>query len=173
MTQGTKPSATHTPTPAPAGTAAKKSAPPVRISIHQKHEESQPEEAAPATPAILDTPFTIEALTAAWLEYTQTIPTEVLLVNTMQSCRPQLIDDHTFVVSVDSQIQVDCINEHFHELMLYLQTALKNNQFSMQLRIYQTGEKDIIFSPKDVLIKMIEKNPDPKNLYDTFDLEIA
>ncbi len=173
MTPGTKPSATHTPAPAPAGTAAKKSAPPVRISIHQKHEESQPEEAAPATPAILDTPFTIEALTAAWLEYTQTIPTEVLLVNTMQSCRPQLIDDHTFVVSVDSQIQVDCINEHFHELMSYLQTALKNNQFSMQLRIYQTGEKDIIFSPKDVLIKMIEKNPDVKNLYDTFDLEIA
>ena len=173
MTPGIKPSATHMPAPAPAGTAAKKSAPPVRISIHQKHEESQPEEAAPATPAILDTPFTIEALTAAWLEYTQTIPTEVLLVNTMQSCRPQLIDDHTFVVSVDSQIQVDCINEHFHELMSYLQTALKNNQFSMQLRIYQTGEKDIIFSPKDVLIKMIEKNPDVKNLYDTFDLEIA
>jgi hypothetical protein len=36
-----------------------------------------------------------------------------------------------------------------------------------------SGEKEIIFSPKDVLMKMIEKNPDIKNLYDTFDLEIA
>ena len=94
-------------------------------------------------------------------------------VNTMQSCRPQLVDPKNFVVSVDSQIQVDHINEHFHELMSFLQNALKNNQFSMQLRINQPGEKEIIFSPKDVLMKMIEKNPDIKNLYDTFDLEIA
>lgn len=65
------------------------------------------------------------------------------------------------------------INEHFHELMSFLQNALKNNQFSMQLRINQPGEKEIIFSPKDVLMKMIEKNPDIKNLYDTFNLEIA
>ncbi len=170
--QSTRPGTTHTPTPAPAASAAKKAAP-VRISIHQKHEESQPQENTPATPKILDTPFTIEALTAAWLGYTQTIPTEVLLVNTMQSCRPQLIDNHTFSVSVDSQIQVDCINEHFHELMSFLQNKLQNNQFSMQLRINQSGEKEIIFSPKDVLVKMIEKNPDVKDLYDTFDLEIA
>ena len=91
----------------------------------------------------------------------------------MQSCRPQLVDPKNFVVSVDSQIQVDHINEHFHELMSFLQNALKNNQFFMQLRINQPGEKEIIFSPKDVLMKMIEKNPDIKNLYDTFDLEIA
>lgn len=32
----------------------------------------------------------------------------------------------------------------------------------MQLRINQPGEKEIIFSPKDVLMKMIEKNPDIK-----------
>ena len=157
----------------PTSASPSKKAAPVRISIHQKPAEATQEEQAPATQTVLDTPFTGEALDAAWLAYTQTIPTEVVLVNTMKSCRPKLLDSHTFVVSVDSQIQVDCINEHFHELMAFLQNALKNNQFSMQLRINQPGEKEIIFSPKDVLVKMIEKNPDIKNLYDTFDLEIA
>ena len=156
-----------------APTQTRKAAPPTRISIHQKPAESVAEENTSTVQTVLDTPFTAEALTTAWLEYAKTIPTEVVLVNTMQSCRPQLVDPKNFVVSVDSQIQVDHINEHFHELMSFLQNALKNNQFSMQLRINQPGEKEIIFSPKDVLMKMIEKNPDIKNLYDTFDLEIA
>lgn len=163
---------THKPAAAAPAAQSRKAAP-VRISIHQKPAEAAPTEQAAAAQAVLDTPFTEEALNTAWLAYTQTIPTEVVLVNTMQSCRPKLFDPRTFVVSVDSQIQVNCINEHFHELMSFLQNALKNNQFSMQLRINQPGEKEIIFSPKDVLKKMIEKNPDIKNLYDTFDLEIA
>lgn len=163
---------THKPAAAAPAAQSRKAAP-VRISIHQKPAEAAPAEQAAAAQAVLDTPFTEEALNTAWLAYTQTIPTEVVLVNTMQSCRPKLLDPRTFVVSVDSQIQVSCINEHFHELMSFLQNALKNNQFSMQLRINQPGEKEIIFSPKDVLKKMIEKNPDIKNLYDTFDLEIA
>ena len=163
---------THKPAAAAPASQSRKAAP-VRISIHQKPAEAAPTEQAAAAQAVLDTPFTEEALNTAWLAYTQTIPTEVVLVNTMQSCRPKLLDPRTFVVSVDSQIQVSCINEHFHELMSFLQNALKNNQFSMQLRINQPGEKEIIFSPKDVLKKMIEKNPDIKNLYDTFDLEIA
>ena len=163
---------THKPAAAAPAAQSRKAAP-VRISIHQKPAEAAPTEQAAAAQAVLDTPFTEEALNTAWLAYTQTIPTEVVLVNTMQSCRPKLLDPRTFVVSVDSQIQVNCINEHFHELMSFLQNALKNNQFSMQLRINQPGEKEIIFSPKDVLKKMIEKNPDIKNLYDTFDLEIA
>ncbi|OUN72464.1 DNA polymerase III subunit gamma/tau [Barnesiella sp. An55] len=158
---------------APAQSAQSRKAAPMRISIHQKPAEATHEEQAAAKQVVLDTPFTEEALNTAWLAYTQTIPTEVVLVNTMQSCRPKLLDPRTFIVSVDSQIQVNCINEHFHELMSFLQNALKNNQFSMQLRINQPGEKEIIFSPKDVLKKMIEKNPDIKNLYDTFDLEIA
>lgn len=163
---------THKPAAAAPAAQSRKAAP-VRISIHQKPAEAAPAEQAAAAQAVLDTPFTEEALNTAWLAYTQTIPTEVVLVNTMQSCRPKLLDPRTFVVSVDSQIQVNCINEHFHELMSFLQDSLKNNQFSMQLRINQPGEKEIIFSPKDVLKKMIEKNPDIKNLYDTFDLEIA
>ena len=163
---------THKPAASAPASQSRKAAP-VRISIHQKPAEAAPTEQAAAAQAVLDTPFTEEALNTAWLAYTQTIPTEVVLVNTMQSCRPKLLDPRTFVVSVDSQIQVNCINEHFHELMSFLQNALKNNQFSMQLRINQPGEKEIIFSPKDVLKKMIEKNPDIKNLYDTFDLEIA
>ena len=163
---------THKPAAAAPAAQSRKAAP-VRISIHQKPAEAAPTEQAAAAQAVLNTPFTEEALNTAWLAYTQTIPTEVVLVNTMQSCRPKLLDPRTFVVSVDSQIQVNCINEHFHELMSFLQDALKNNQFSMQLRINQPGEKEIIFSPKDVLKKMIEKNPDIKNLYDTFDLEIA
>lgn len=163
---------THKPAAAAPAAQSRKAAP-VRISIHQKPAEAAPAEQAATAQAVLDTPFTEEALNTAWLAYTQTIPTEVVLVNTMQSCRPKLLDPRTFVVSVDSQIQVSCINEHFHELMSFLQNALKNNQFSMQLRINQPGEKEIIFSPKDVLKKMIEKNPDIKNLYDTFDLEIA
>ena len=84
-----------------------------------------------------------------------------------------LVDVVHLNLGIDRHDEILGVDEHFHELMSFLQNALKNNQFSMQLRINQPGEKEIIFSPKDVLMKMIEKNPDIKNLYDTFDLEIA
>ncbi len=147
---------------------------PQRISIHQKQVEEIADEKQENSPqAILDTPITAEKLTAAWVEYTQTIPTEVVLVNTMKNCLPQLTDEKTFVVSVDSQIQINLINENHPAILAFLQEKLQNNQFTMQLRLNEPGEKEILFSPQEILVKMIESNPDLKNLYDTFELEIA
>ena len=65
-----------------APTQTRKAAPPTRISIHQKPAESVAEENTSTVQTVLDTPFTAEALTTAWLEYAKTIPTEVVLVNT-------------------------------------------------------------------------------------------
>ncbi len=156
-------------TPAPSRRAA-----PQRISIQQKTVEEVAEEAQTTAPqAILDSPITAEALTAAWLAYTQTIPTEVVLVNTMQNCLPLLSDEKTFVVSVDSQIQINLINESHVAILSFLQEKLQNNQFSMQLRLNEPGKKEILFSPQEILVKMIETNPDLKTLYDTFELGIA
>ena len=74
-----------------APTQTRKAAPPTRISIHQKPAESVAEENTSTVQTVLDTPFTAEALTTAWLEYAKTIPTEVVLVNTLPPTarRPQ------------------------------------------------------------------------------------
>ncbi len=162
------------PKPQPEPATSSRRAAPQRISIHQKQVEEVAEEKQDNTPqTILDTPITAEKLTAAWVEYTQTIPTEVVLVNTMQNCLPQLTDEKTFVVSVDSQIQINLINENHPAILAFLQEKLHNNQFTMQLRLNEPGEKEILFSPQEILVKMIESNPDLKTLYDTFELEIA
>ncbi len=167
----TAPATPRMPIPS-APAASHKAAPPKRISIHQKAVEENVEEKSQVQ-VELNTPFTEEALVKAWLEYATTIPTEVVLVNTMNSCHPKLVNEKQFIVSVDSQIQVDHINERINELMAYLQNTLQNNQFAMQLRINEPGEKEIIFSPRDVLMKMIENNPDVRTLFETFELEIA
>ncbi len=162
------------PKPQPEVAASSRRAAPQRISIHQKQVEEIADEKQENSPqAILDTPITAEKLTAAWVEYTQTIPTEVVLVNTMKNCLPQLTDEKTFVVSVDSQIQINLINENHPAILAFLQEKLQNNQFTMQLRLNEPGQKEILFSPQEILVKMIESNPDLKNLYDTFELEIA
>ncbi len=161
------------PQPEAAPTLSRRGAP-QRISIHQKTAEEVVEEKQESAPqAILNTPLTTEGLTAAWLAYTQTIPTEVVLVNTMKNCLPQLSDEKTFIVSVDSQIQIDLINDNHISILTFLQEKLHNNQFTMQLRLNEPGEKEVLFSPQEILVKMIESNPDLKIFYDTFGLEIA
>ena len=73
----------------------------------------------------MNTPFDEKMLTEAWLKFTQTIPTEALLIKTMQLCLPHLLDSQTFEVAVENPDQIERLNQKAPDLLLFLKKQLK------------------------------------------------
>ena len=146
---------------------------PPRISIKLGGQAQEEEQQAQAPQVILNTPFTQEQLQTSWLHFTETISTEVALVNTMRSSLPYMLDQTRFEVAVENKMQVELLNNRGTELMEFLKQELRNNQITMQTKINEKGESQKIFGPKELFQHMAEKNSSLKDLADTFGLEMA
>jgi len=147
-------------------------APSPRISIRNAV-KTAPQETVKRTVEVWNTPFDETKLREAWVRYTDTIPTEVALVNTMRSCLPVLGANYQFEIVVDNQMQIDMLREHGVSLNQFLQRELHNTQFTMKLRESEQTESQKIFGPKETVVRMTEKNPDMTDFLSTFDLELA
>lgn len=82
----------------------------------------------------MNTPFDEDNLQKAWIQFTKTIPTETVLVNTMISCPPKMLNATDFEVVVDNKEQLNRLNERGTDLMQFLKSALKNTRISMRTR---------------------------------------
>ena len=121
----------------------------------------------------MSNPFTVEDLQRAWVRFTQTIPTETVLVNTMISCKPQMQSALHFEVVVDNQAQVKLVQEKAAYILPFLKQELKNTHISMSVRESARAEKQKAFSQREKLNMMAQKNPYIRQFADKFGLELA
>ena len=121
----------------------------------------------------MNTPFDEKMLTEAWLKFTQTIPTEALLIKTMQLCLPHLLDSQTFEVAVENPDQIERLNQKAPDLLLFLKQQLKNSHIRMQIRQSAREERKRVFSQLEKFEYMVKKNPKLADLTKTFGLELS
>lgn len=121
----------------------------------------------------MNKPVDNDQLEKAWVNFTQTIPTETILVNTILSCRPQLTSSTEFEVVVDIPEQVDRIKERGANLLYYLRKQLQNTSLTMNVRESEKNERKRYLSDPEKLSVMAQTNPDLILLKDTFGLELA
>lgn len=117
--------------------------------------------------------FSEEDLQKAWIKFTNTIPTETVLVNTMRTCPPKMLNATDFEVVVDNKEQLDRLNERGTDLMQFLKKELKNTRISMRPRESEKQEKHKAFSQRERFDLMVQKNPNIMHLKDKFGLELA
>lgn len=117
--------------------------------------------------------FSEEDLQKAWIKFTNTIPTETVLVNTMRTCPPKMLNATDFEVVVDNKEQLDRLNERGTDLMQFLKKELKNTRISMHPRESEKQEKHKAFSQRERFDLMVQKNPNIMHLKDKFGLELA
>ena len=121
----------------------------------------------------MNNPFTVEDLQRAWVRFTQTIPTETVLVNTMISCKPQMQSALHFEVVVDNQAQVKLVQEKGVYILPFLKQELQNTHISMSVRESARAEKQKAFSQREKLNMMVQKNPYIRQFADKFGLELT
>lgn len=145
------------------------------ISIKKpKAQTEQQQQAVQAQIAEMNNPFDEKMLSDAWLKFTETIPTEAVLIKTMQLCLPRLLEDgHTFEVTVENPDQIERLNDKGTDLLLFLRKQLQNTHINMQMRQSTREERKRVFSQLEKFEYMVKKNPKLLDLKDTFGLELA
>lgn len=141
--------------------------------LHPQKSQQQQEEKVEVKREELSSAFTYETLRRAWLDYTATIPTETILVNTMKRCTLELQDNFIVKVVVANANQLQRLKERADSLLPYLRKRLNNSHIDMVVYEAEASMRTAIFSPLDKLSYMASKNPNILTICNELDLEIS
>lgn len=112
------------------------------------------------------------ALRRYWKEFTQTIPTEHVLINTMLNCMPEKIDETHYRITVFNQDQKDRLMQKHTEIGNYLRMNLHNSHIDFTIEIAEV-ENIKAFTPREKLIEMKNNSEVFSKLISYFGLELA
>ena len=119
-------------------------------------------------------PVDESALRNQWTEYTQTIPSEKILITAMLNSRVQLLEDTHVAVTVMSEEQQQRIDEHREEIIQYLRRQLHNSHLQISFAVSQGEGVKLAFTPRERMDEIQNENPEIiQELLDTFGLELS
>lgn len=114
------------------------------------------------------------ALRNQWTEYTQTIPSEKILITDMLNSRVQLLEDTHVAVTVMSEEQQQRIEERREEILQYLRRQLHNSRLQISFAVSQGEGVKLAFTPRERMDEIQNENPELiQELLDTFGLELS
>ncbi|MBR0036214.1 MAG: DNA polymerase III subunit gamma/tau [Bacteroidales bacterium] len=150
-----------------------RTAAPRLASLHGTSPQQQ--SAQPATQQLpeMNDPVTPDALRRAWKQYISTIPTEKLLMNTMVSYLPELVEGTQYKITVVSEAQQEIFMPHRGEILRYLCNVLHNSHIQIDCEVAPESTVRHAFSPREKLQEMMDDNPAIESLIQTFGLEIG
>lgn len=119
------------------------------------------------------TPFDDEKLLSAWQTYIDAHPKEVVLVNTMRSSKPNLIDRTRFTITVQSDMQRSIVEEFHQELLTALRETLANDLVEFEITVNTAASPRHTLTDPELLEKMKEEAPALAHLIDDFKLRLA
>lgn len=119
-------------------------------------------------------PVDESALRNQWTEYTQTIPSEKILITAMLNSRVQLLEDTHVAVTVMSEEQQQRIDEHREEILQYLRRQLRNSHLQISFAVSKGDGVKLAFTPRERMDEIQSENPEIiQELLDTFGLELS
>lgn len=119
-------------------------------------------------------PVDESALRNQWAEYTQTIPSEKILITAMLNSRVQLLEDTHVAVTVMSEEQQQRIDEHREEILQYLRRQLRNSHLQISFAVSKGDGVKLAFTPRERMDEIQSENPEIiQELLDTFGLELS
>ena len=172
-------------TPAPPQPVAQRGAPmpgrgvSMMASLHAAGAANAPVTARPVAstqvhPEDQNEPVDEPALRNQWTEYTQTIPSEKILITAMLNSRVQLLEGTHVAVTVMSDEQQQRIDEHREEILQYLRRQLRNSHLQISFAVSQGEGVKLAFTPRERMDEIQNENPELiQELLDTFGLELS
>ena len=148
-----------------------------RIMVNVTSNQSPQPQAVAAAPAptLRAQPFTPEQLLAVWNNYIEEHPQERALVTTMSYAVPQPGDkEEHYVMIVCSPTEMKNVEEHRDGVMRFLHDALKNDRLALDVKVSDVPiDTPKILSPREVVEKIKEHNPNFNQFLKDFDLGLA
>ena len=168
-------------TAAPAATASQPmprtmgNAPRIMVNVPNTNAAQQATAASASSVPQRTQPFTAEQLQTAWQGYIDNHPQERALCTTMSYALPQQAGDaEHYVMTVGSPTEQKNVEEHKEALMGYLCDAIKNDRFTLDIKVSEVPiNTPKILSPREVVEQIKEHNPNFTQFLKDFDLGLA
>ena len=146
-----------------------------RIMVNVTNTTVVPEQTAAPHQSHRTEAFTPEQLQEAWKEYIDQHPQERALCTTMSYALPQQgVDAEHYVMVVGSPTEQKHVEERREGLMKFLCDALKNDLFTLDVKVSEEPiDTPKILSPREVVEKIKEHNPNFTQFLKDFDLGLA
>lgn len=158
-------------TPAPRGSGRAQTSLMYQILPNQQNAASTTSNAPQSLPE-MNEKIEESALRRYWKEFTQTIPTEHVLINTMLNCMPEKTDETHFRITVFNQDQKDRLMQRHAEIVNYLRMNLHNSHVDFTIDIAEV-ENIKAFTPREKLIEMKNDSDVFSKLISYFGLELT
>lgn len=118
-------------------------------------------------------PFSEDALLTAWNAYISTHPQAHILINTMRSARPTMLDRTQFIITVQNSLQLDMMDANHADIIGYIRDSLANDQVDFEVRIDTSDSPRHTLTDTELLEKMKAETPALKTLIEEFKLHLA
>jgi DNA polymerase-3 subunit gamma/tau len=144
-----------------------------RVSLKETASELKGNEAQAdaADDPVFSTPFSPEELQVCWKNYTTGLD-DIHLKNAMLYILPKVKGDFNIEITVLNQEQFQKLQEKSVEIKNYLFSQLKNNRIVLDIKIAEEDMKQNIFTKKEKLLYMMDKNSHLTSFVKEFNLRL-
>lgn len=124
--------------------------------------------------AARNAPYTYENLLDAWRSFVKDNPSEIILVNTIKSGDAPVEKSHgEYEFVVENEAQREMFEKKKEMLLSYLCDKLGNDGVRLQIKVREAGTREKLWTQKELLTDIIERNPRAKTFIDKYRLGFA
>ena len=119
-------------------------------------------------------PYSYGNLLDAWRAFVKDNPKEILLINTIKSGDDPVETaggEYEFVV--ENEAQRDIFEKKMPMILDYLRDKLNNDRINLRIKIREAGVREKLWTQKELLTDLIERNPKAKTFIDKYRLRFA
>lgn len=159
-----RPSSTHQGQPASASR---------RILINKQPATSSENGPSQATHVVRNAPFTSEQLVTAWQHFIQQNPKEIILLSAMSNSVPTKIDEGTYQIEVENNVQVEALSSNMNKLLQFLRDEVGNDMVSLDIKLSPKGVSTMAKTDREIVEDMRDRNPQFAQMIKDFKLSMA
>lgn len=128
-----------------------------------------------ATPQARSEKYTEEQMQDAWRNYVLAhSKDEVILTNAMKAGFPKPSDKpDVYEVTFDNQAQIDKYELNQRDVMAFLRNELKNDAVMVTAKVRAKDANEKIWTQKELLLDMVERNPSVQQFISKYKLGFA
>lgn len=121
----------------------------------------------------LNESFTESQLNLMWDAYIGVNPTAHILVNTMRTSRPKLVEPTRFIVAVENDKQVETMKAAASSLRSYLRSRLKNDFLTFEVVVNEEESSPRTWNAREVYQYMLENSEGVKLFVEEFKMNLV
>ncbi len=119
------------------------------------------------------TPYTDQALDVAWESYIAAHPEAMVLIHTMNQCRPQRREPDDYIVVVESQPQLATLRDAMPALLDHIHNCLANDNVTIDVAINEGEGSPQTWTEREIFTHLLDTNPSIKALAADLQLTLA